>query len=276
MIYQITIPCPLRQIFEYIANDEKYEPKLGTRILVPFGNRKVIGILVGIKSEPTIHNIKLKPIEKILDSQSILSSSIDKLLYFANKFYLHPLGLIYDCAMPSLLKKPDTDLTVLNSEAQVKIIASIKDKKLLNSEQQLAVDTINTDINNKKNNIYLLNGVTGSGKTEVYLQLIENAINNNLQSIIIVPEIGLTPQTINRFKNRFNAPIAVIHSKLTAKEKLISWQMAKAGISPIVIGTRSAIFTPLKNPGTQSTATPMGTKRSLVQLPRHPSLSYNK
>jgi len=97
--------------------------------------------------------------------------------------------------------------------------------------------------------ISLLEGVTGSGKTEVYLQSIEPLLQAGKQVLILVPEIGLTPQTVSRFETRFNIPVGVLHSQLTDSARLSVWQKAKAGELGIIIGTRSAIFTPLKNPG---------------------------
>ncbi|MCV6606319.1 MAG: primosomal protein N' [Porticoccaceae bacterium] len=96
---------------------------------------------------------------------------------------------------------------------------------------------------------YLLDGETGSGKTEIYLQVIEKAMRYGRQALVLVPEISLTPQTVKRFQRRFNRPLAVMHSALTDRERLQAWEMARTGQAPIVIGTRSAIFTPLQNPG---------------------------
>ncbi|MFQ6371871.1 primosomal protein N' [Shewanella sp. YIC-542] len=95
----------------------------------------------------------------------------------------------------------------------------------------------------------LLEGVTGSGKTEVYLALLESVLQQGKQALILVPEIGLTPQTINRFKHRFNVTIAVIHSGLTDKQRLDAWRLARSGEAAIIIGTRSALFTPMAWPG---------------------------
>lgn len=95
----------------------------------------------------------------------------------------------------------------------------------------------------------LLEGVTGSGKTEVYLQLIEAVAAKGKQSLVLVPEIGLTPQTLTRFRNRFRVPVVALHSGLTDPERLDVWEAAASGRALIIIGTRSAIFTPLANPG---------------------------
>ncbi|NYS59904.1 primosomal protein N' [Vreelandella salicampi] len=95
----------------------------------------------------------------------------------------------------------------------------------------------------------LIEGVTGSGKTEVYLQLIEAVATKGKQSLVLVPEIGLTPQTLARFRRRFNVPVLALHSGLTDPERLDVWEAATSGRALIIIGTRSAIFTPLANPG---------------------------
>jgi primosomal protein N' (replication factor Y) len=98
-------------------------------------------------------------------------------------------------------------------------------------------------------NSYLLEGVTGSGKTEVYLTLIEAILARGEQTLVLVPEIGLTPQLVDRFRRRLGVPLAVLHSGLGDRERLAAWQQARRGKAPIVIGTRSAIFTPLQRPG---------------------------
>lgn len=95
----------------------------------------------------------------------------------------------------------------------------------------------------------LLHGVTGSGKTEVYLQLIEAVVARGRQALLLVPEIGLTPQTLARFRSRFRVPVVALHSGLTDNERLDAWEAVASGRAPIVIGTRSAIFTPLARPG---------------------------
>ena len=97
--------------------------------------------------------------------------------------------------------------------------------------------------------VWLLHGVTGSGKTEVYLQLVEYALSRGKQALVLVPEITLTPQLVSRFERRFAAPIAVLHSALGDSERLAAWRRARAREVAIVIGTRSAVFTPLPGAG---------------------------
>lgn len=123
----------------------------------------------------------------------------------------------------------------------------IEPELLANDEQESAIQSISRSLNQFQT--FLLYGVTGSGKTEVYFQLIHQVLKVGKQSLILIPEINLSPQTLYRFEKRFNAKIALIHSNLTDKERLNTWQLAKEGKVDIVIGTRSAIFTPMAKLG---------------------------
>lgn len=121
-----------------------------------------------------------------------------------------------------------------------------KDKaKILNEEQQKAVNTI---INSKSRG-FLLKGVTGSGKTEVYMNLVENVLQKGKSAIMLVPEIALTPQMIERFKGRFGSNVALFHSKLSPGERFDEWFRIKRGEARLVVGARSAIFLPLNELG---------------------------
>ena len=123
-----------------------------------------------------------------------------------------------------------------------------KENKLqLSTEQAIIVSSINQSLT--EFSCHLIDGVTGSGKTEVYLQIMEAVLANNKQVLVIVPEIGLTPQTLSRFEQRFNVPIALHHSALNDSERLTTWLNAQQGSAAIVIGTRSSIFSPLHQLG---------------------------
>jgi len=115
------------------------------------------------------------------------------------------------------------------------------------SEQQTAIAAIAAAAGRHAS--FLLHGVTGSGKTEVYLRAIADVVARGQQALVLVPEISLTPQLVARFAARFDAPLAVLHSSLADQERLRAWRMARSGEAPVVIGTRSAIFAPLARPG---------------------------
>ena len=117
----------------------------------------------------------------------------------------------------------------------------------LNPEQQAAFQAVRAGLGGF--HAFLLAGVTGSGKTEVYLQLIHQVLQQGRQVLVLIPEINLGPQTLSRFERRFNARIALLHSAISDRDRLDAWLAARDGEADIVIGTRSALFTPLKNPG---------------------------
>ena len=117
----------------------------------------------------------------------------------------------------------------------------------LNAEQLSAFTAIRSGLNSF--NAFLLAGVTGSGKTEVYLQLIHQVLEAGRQALVLIPEINLGPQTLERFTRRFNARIVLLHSSVNDRQRLDAWLAARDGEADIIIGTRSALFTPLKNPG---------------------------
>ena len=118
---------------------------------------------------------------------------------------------------------------------------------LLNKAQQAAVDTVLDTAG--RFSVSLLDGVTGSGKTEVYLQIIEQIVDSGRQAMVLVPEIGLTPQLLERFLQRFPHPVALLHSSLSNQERLAAWLSSRSGEAAIIIGTRSALFTPVKKLG---------------------------
>lgn len=127
------------------------------------------------------------------------------------------------------------------------IATTIADPLPLNDEQHKALQQISQHLGSFKPS--LLEGVTGSGKTEVYLQLISKALATGKQVLVLVPEIGLTPQTVGRFRARFNVPVALLHSGLNDRERLQGWRQCKEGKARILIGTRSAVFTPMPDLG---------------------------
>ena len=144
---------------------------------------------------------------------------------------LEELGLIEEVSALTVPPVPDSNQLPLQ----------------LNDQQQKATVELTACLGSFK--ACLLEGVTGSGKTEVYLQLIHQVLEQGKQALILVPEIGLTPQTVRRFRERFGVPVALMHSGLNDRERLQAWRQVKEGKARILIGTRSAIFTPMPEPG---------------------------
>lgn len=153
----------------------------------------------------------------------------------SNEFGYAPLS--------ALVKKGVVSVSLEERKRSVEFDKISGEKKALTPLQQRAVDTI------KENKTYLLHGVTGSGKTEVYMNLIERELKNGKTALMLVPEISLTPQVLANFKARFGEEVALIHSGLSAGERFDEWRRIFFGEAKVVVGARSAIFTPLENLG---------------------------
>ena len=169
----------------------------------------------------------------------------------------HPHGVLHELLSQLGINKDSLDLLVEKGLATLESRRHVpaehhggwlaQAELPLNAEQRAACEAVRAGFGAFHS--YLLAGVTGSGKTEVYLQLIHQVLEAGKQALVLIPEINLGPQTLSRFERRFNARIALLHSALTDRERLDAWLAARDGEADIVIGTRSALFTPLKNPG---------------------------
>ncbi|WP_415911648.1 primosomal protein N' [Neptuniibacter sp. QD37_11] len=311
-ILRLAIPSPLRRLFDYHCPEgiDSLSLKPGIRVLAPFGNREVIGILVEVAQSSEFDHNKLKSASQILDDTPPLPAHLFKLARWSASYYQHPEGDALQQALPVLLRKGQACeyqhetlwraaagacLSAIKSNAKRQLEAL---QLLLDHPQGISADAFRAEggqtatlktlqekqlaesfkrehkqhtgpilhesplpLNDEQDNCVkqiaqfdgfnacLLEGVTGSGKTEVYLQAIEKIINEGKQALVLVPEIGLTPQTVARFQQRFSVPIVALHSNLTDRQRLDAWLQAREGIARIIIGTRSAIFTPMKAPG---------------------------
>jgi primosomal protein N' (replication factor Y) len=243
---RLALPTPVRRLFDYLPPQHIDNNNLiiGIRVKVPFRSRTLIGILVEIAHASTVPSTKLKTAIELLDSKPLLPKDVYRLCCWAADYYHHSLGEVLMSALPALLRKGRRPVA---REMPMGSTAAGDTFRTLNIAQQAAVTTIHTAQNHFR--VFLLNGVTGSGKTEVYLHAIANILNNKQQILVLVPEISLTPQVIERFRARFAIPIAALHSGLSEQERLATWLAAKSGMVSIVIGTRSAIFTPFANLG---------------------------
>ena len=240
--YDIAVGLPLRQCFTYKSKDII---KKGERVVVPFGNKSIIGIVVKKVSKPK--SLKgLKEIIEITDDHIAFDKSEFKTILWASDYYHHPIGEVFFSFLPTLLRKKN-DKTVKATGEIAKYELNEKDKNFkLTKEQSTNLDKLNKINRFDPSLIY---GVTGSGKTEIYLQLAEKLIQKNKSVLVLVPEINLIPQLEKRFKNRFCGDIGVYHSRQTSNQRLKVWLRSKFGEIKIVIGTRSSVLIPLKDLG---------------------------
>jgi primosomal protein N' (replication factor Y) (superfamily II helicase) len=247
----IVVNRPIEGPFTYSVPDNLKESlKIGSCVEVSFGNKNVTGYVVGFSSECDFKNIK--PVSCILDRYPAVDEEILKLTKWISGYYYSSWGEAISAAVPGVLKKnlKRKPRKVKDAEdEETEYIDGSENHLSPTPEQSKALSMIKESLDDKTHRVFLLHGVTGSGKTEVYLQSISRALDMGLSSIVLVPEISLTPQTVARFKARFGDKIAVIHSRLLGSKRLSEWERIASGEARIVVGPRSAIFAPVKNLG---------------------------
>ncbi|MFZ2315334.1 MAG: primosomal protein N' [Gammaproteobacteria bacterium] len=243
---RLALPTPLRRLFDYLPPQGVDIKSLipGVRVKVPFQSRTLIGILIEVVATTEVPPAKLKAVLEVLDEKSQFAEDVFKICHWAADYYQSALGEVLSAALPVMLRKGKS----LTRKRKKVAIATVQDHPpMLNADQMRAVTAINEAQHHFQT--FLLDGVTGSGKTEVYLHAIADVLVKDKQVLVLVPEISLTPQTIARFRARFPVQIAALHSELSDGERLLAWQAASLGEARIVIGTRSAIFTPFSELG---------------------------
>lgn len=234
----------------------------GLRVIVPFGRRKLIGVVVDNPAEPSFEPKQIKPIEEVLDDLPPFDEAWLRLARFAAEYYQRPLGEVMLPTLPPPLRKPTAYQGKRSAGGPVARLDARKRKTAraaatadqppdLNDAQQTAVDTIAGLTRFKP---VLLYGVTGSGKTEVYLRAAEKVLAAGRQVLLMVPEINLTPQLEGALRARLESLVgpdglAVMHSGLSDGERLQAWSRAQRGQARMLLGTRMSIFAPMSELG---------------------------
>ena len=236
MYYNIIIARPFDKVFTYKLDDQSLE--IGQIVIVPFGKAMEVGMVMEIDVKKPDYNIK--KIESVISGIKFNEINI-KFLKWVSDYTLAPIG--------SVLKLFTINKDIISYKRDTNDLPQPSFKStILNDEQDKAkVDILK--IQDRSHKPIVLEGVTGSGKTEVYFDLIEREINESKQILIMVPEISLTPQLENRFKERFGLEIKIWHSKITPKRRKEIWHKCYDGEPLVVIGARSSLFLPFKNLG---------------------------
>jgi primosomal protein N' (replication factor Y) (superfamily II helicase) len=251
-ILQIALDTPLDSLFDYRWECEPgSEPQVGQLTLVNFGRREAVGLIVAVKHETDVPADKLKDALAVRTQLAPLPERWIALARFAAAYYHRPLG---EVAMPGLPKNLRLSTTVALDRALKKLAKlpdvhdpAPADMPVLNAAQQQAADAIGGATGFTP---LLLYGVTGSGKTEVYLQACAQVLQRDAdaQILILVPEINLTPQLEANIRARFpGVMLATLHSSLSEGERMLHWLAAHTGRARIVLGTRLAILSSLPN-----------------------------
>ena len=235
MYYQIYVK-KRRSTYTYSSDKEL---DIGTYCEVDFAKSKLLGIVIRESKKEDIGDFKIKSIDKVLLDIPKIPKNILNLAIFINTYYITDF-------FASLALVGPYDKMSLESIKKLEIEdVDIKEEVCL-SEKQFE---IYNEIINSKESYFLLHGITGSGKTQIYIKLIIEALNRKKGSIFLVPEISLTTQMVNGLKKIFGDNISIIHSKMTPAKKKAEWEKIYSGKSKIVIGARSAIFAPVNNLG---------------------------
>ncbi|AMG37519.1 primosomal protein N' [Achromobacter xylosoxidans] len=252
---RVALDVPLPGPFDY----RHHEPvEAGLRVIVPFGRRKLIGVVVDNPAEPSYEPKQIKPIEEVLRDLPPFDEAWLRLARFAAEYYQRPLGEVMLPTLPPPLRKPTAYQGKRSAGGPVARLDGRKRKAVrnpaeadqppeLNEAQREAVDTI---AGLAKFKPVLLYGVTGSGKTEVYLRAAEKVLAAGRQVLLLVPEINLTPQLEGALRARLEGLVgtdglAVLHSGLSDGERLQAWARAQRGQARMLLGTRMAIFAPM-------------------------------
>ncbi len=309
-ILRVALDVPLDRLFDYLAGGQPAE--VGQRVIVPFGPRKQVGVIVAVSDSSDFPVEKLKPVISVFGDEPPLDSETFSLLKFCADYYQYPFGQALLSTLPNRLRQTqpavarrqfvygltaaglsaDLELIPKRKVVQHKLMLALAEhlnlteaalaevstgwKKamqglmelgwikseqvlagfdgrqlsqqpppLLNEEQRAAVEAVVAQRDSFKP--FLIHGITGSGKTEVYMQILQQMlVDNDGQALVLVPEINLTPQLEARFRSRLpHLPLVALHSNLGDSERLQNWRLAQSGQARIIIGTRLAVFTPI-------------------------------
>ena len=316
-IVRIALDVPLSTLFDYTVAEGVFVA-IGQRVIVPFGRRQMVGVVMECVATTDVSPERIKPVLQVLLDSAPLSAGLLDLLRFCSDYYRYPIGQTVLPALPARLRsdkpiisKPvlsyrlsasgaalDLDSFPKRKVVQRRILAKLAERPcnlaqlkalsatagaqlktleqegwvehyevplsltlshqgerglvvghifdnahILTSEQQLAVDSI-TQASGYA--CFLLHGITGSGKTEVYVHLMHHVLQRGGQVLLLVPEINLTPQLENYFRSRFpDVNLISLHSGLSEGERLHNWQQAQLGAAQIVLGTRLSVFAEL-------------------------------
>ncbi|MBE0613549.1 MAG: primosomal protein N' [Burkholderiales bacterium] len=306
-ILRVALDLPLPRVFDY-ACDDATTADIGMRVLVPFGNKQAIGVIIGLADKSEVGSGKLKAAVRVLRETPALARDWLELAQFCSDYYHRPLGEVIFNGLPWRLRQAGATPTLKEAAAyrlgdggrealaQLPARAKVKrallqtllqsdcaeqlllaqsagakkalseladagwieryllqgspgngrfiEKLALNSEQKQVLKHI--DDSGPGYQAFLLHGITGSGKTEIYLRLIARTVAAGKQALVLVPEISLTPSLEQEFRTRFpDTPLVSLHSGLADGERTQHWLQAQSGTAAIVLGTRLAVFAPL-------------------------------
>ncbi|MCL2881402.1 MAG: primosomal protein N' [Coriobacteriia bacterium] len=282
MLIEVLLDIPARALdapFSYSWTGDKPAPQLGDCVLVEFGSRSALGYVVGCEIW-AMPDENTKPIEQVLVRQVFDERTLELASWMAS-YYAAPLisclrlflapALLpklrksdeagYEVVMPAKSRKKkgsgvrESESGAEETPAEATGSSQTADKTFmrimtaqrpehLSTEQEAALAALSPAMTEGEAKAFVIAGVTGSGKTEIYLQAIEQTLQSGKTALTLVPEISLTPQTVGRYRSRFGDRVAVLHSRLTPRQRANEFERIRSGEAPVVVGARSALFAP--------------------------------
>ncbi len=308
LVLHVALPVPLPHVFDYLPPAHG-EAQVGSRVVVPFGRGRQVGIVVAVDGASQVATSRLKPALALPDDAPLLDAELMCTLAWAADYWLAAPGEAYATALPQALRSTralpalgaeywtlstdgrealqagtrrggsaallavlaggalsaaelalrlpgwraaarrlaDAGLVERSEQLPDHTPATVSHAPELNDEQRQAVTAVGASLGSYQP--FLLDGVTGSGKTEVYLALMQQVLARGQQTLLLVPEIGLAPQALLRLRERLGVAVEVLHSNLAEGDRARAWLRAGNGSAKVILGTRSAVFTPLPNAG---------------------------
>jgi len=243
---EVITSLPIDRTFQYkVTGNEKYAPEIGKRVHIPFRSGKRIGYIVELESSPKVEDPR--PLIDIVDEHPVFNRELISLARWMKDYYYCSWGEAMEAMIPGALKRGKVSMSTRIKEEKEEIART--GPHVPNKEQEQVLMDISDCIEKNRHEVFLLHGITGSGKTEVYLQAMEKVLQSGRSGVILVPEISLTPQTVDRFISRFGDQVAVFHSKMLQSARFLEWKRIREGKAGIVVGPRSAVFSPFEKPG---------------------------
>lgn len=241
---EVAIPLPIRGPFSYLLEpDQISSAKVGVRVRVPFKNREVTGFLVGFGEIPP--DQKLKRVIAVVDDKPVLSKRILQLAKWLSEYYFSSWGEAIEAAVPNWVKQGKRWREKPSPYESPAASSPVPIELNLTAEQEKAHAVIRKSLSEEDPRPLLLYGVTGSGKTELYIRAIKEVLARGKGAIVLVPEIALTEQIRRFFLHHFGNQLEVLHSKLSDGERFSAWKRIESGEKKVLLGPRSAIFAPL-------------------------------
>jgi len=264
VIAQVAVPLPIPTVFSYSIPDMFLDKAIpGVRATVPFRNTEITGYIVAIdkgnysetitsaKNNDSVKPVKIKPLIAILDDQPVLSAGMLQLTKYVAEYYGSSWGEAIENALPRWVKYGKKVEKYLEKASKINIAPDQAPSNFeLSEEQHSAFEIIRKSIGKEvPAKPILIYGVTGSGKSELYIRAIRETLTQNRAAICLVPEIALTEQLQRFFAGHFGDQLEILHSKMTDGERFLTWKRIEIGTCKVVLGPRSAVFAPVPHLG---------------------------